>query len=115
MHRIYGTRRFLKWFYTRKQTNEEANLGTLRAQQKLKVEELKKKTSYYTTKSLLERYDPQAAAKKKQKAETAARKAQAMATGSMAPGQGQQLRQRNGGKEKRNEGVRVTKTFMRVV
>jgi hypothetical protein len=35
----------------------ESNLSNLRAQQKLKVEELKKKTSYYTTKSLLDRYD----------------------------------------------------------
>ncbi|ORY96607.1 hypothetical protein BCR43DRAFT_439970 [Syncephalastrum racemosum] len=58
---IYSIRRFLKWFYTRKQNYEESNLKTLRAQQRLKVEELKKKTSYYTTKSLLERYDPAAA------------------------------------------------------
>ncbi|KAI7847695.1 hypothetical protein BDC45DRAFT_525281 [Circinella umbellata] len=96
---IYYTRRLLKWFYTRKQTNEEANLGALRAQQKLKVEELKKKTSYYTTKSLLERYDLAAAQKKKQ--EQAQRNGQAaMATARQLPSPGQQqqqLRQRNGG------------------
>ncbi|KAG0170881.1 hypothetical protein DFQ28_002174 [Apophysomyces sp. BC1034] len=54
---IYYTRKLLTWFYARKQTSEENNLVGLRKQQKLKVEELKKKTSYYTTQSLLERYD----------------------------------------------------------
>lgn len=74
---IYFGRRGLKWFYSRKQTNEgkdqlvlqvrfvmrsnlylaEANVSSLRAQQKLKVEELKNKTAYYSTKLLLERYD----------------------------------------------------------
>ncbi|KAH8553561.1 hypothetical protein BGW37DRAFT_549483 [Umbelopsis sp. PMI_123] len=54
---IFFGRRGLQWFYSRKQANEESNLSNLRAQQKLKVEELKKKTSYYTTKSLLDRYD----------------------------------------------------------
>ncbi|KAI9484365.1 hypothetical protein BDB00DRAFT_152365 [Zychaea mexicana] len=96
---IYYTRRLLKWFYTRKQTNEEANLAALRAQQKLKVEELKKKTSYYTTKSLLERYDLAAAQRRKQEQQAQQR---AMATGAtprqQQPGaQQQQLRQRSGG------------------
>ncbi|KAG0174924.1 hypothetical protein DFQ28_003651 [Apophysomyces sp. BC1034] len=54
---IYYIRQGAAWYYTRKQKNEEVGLVALRAQQKLKVEELKKKTSYYTTKSLLERYD----------------------------------------------------------
>ncbi|KAG2226123.1 hypothetical protein INT45_011740, partial [Circinella minor] len=96
---IYYTRRLLKWFYTRKQTNEEANLGALRAQQKLKVEELKKKTSYYTTKSLLERYDLAAAQKKKQQEQAQRNGQAAMATARQqpSPGQQQQLRQRNGG------------------
>ncbi|KAJ2960797.1 hypothetical protein NQZ79_g3814 [Umbelopsis isabellina] len=72
---IYFGRRGLKWFYTRKQTNEESNVASLRAQQKLKVEELKKKTAYYTTKSLLERYDESSRQKAKQPAPGAARPA----------------------------------------
>ncbi|CAG8572632.1 11607_t:CDS:2 [Ambispora gerdemannii] len=44
-------------WYKRNETNEESQLRHLRAKQKLKVEELKKKTGYYTTKTLLERYD----------------------------------------------------------
>ncbi|KAF7729423.1 hypothetical protein EC973_004402 [Apophysomyces ossiformis] len=60
---IYYTRKLLSWFYSRKQSSEETNLAGLRKEQKLKLEELKKKTSYYTTQSLLERYD---LAKKKQ-------------------------------------------------
>ncbi|KAI8082906.1 uncharacterized protein BX664DRAFT_339387 [Halteromyces radiatus] len=63
---IYYLRKVLVWFYARKQTSEESNLSSLRAQQKLKVEELKKKTSYYTTQSLLERYDAEAQEKRKQ-------------------------------------------------
>jgi hypothetical protein len=43
-------------------------VASLRAQQKLKVEELKKKTAYYTTKSLLERYDESSRQKAKQPA-----------------------------------------------
>lgn len=43
-------------------------MASLRAQQKLKVEELKKKTAYYTTKSLLERYDESSRQKAKQPA-----------------------------------------------
>lgn len=35
----------------------ESQLSMLRADQRLKVEELKKKTAYYSTKTLLERYD----------------------------------------------------------
>jgi hypothetical protein len=35
----------------------ESQLSLLRADQRLKVEELKKKTAYYSTKTLLERYD----------------------------------------------------------
>ncbi|KAI8369629.1 uncharacterized protein BYT42DRAFT_607990 [Radiomyces spectabilis] len=65
---IYYTRKLLGWFYSRKQTSEEALLTALRAEQKLKVEELKKKTSYYSTQSLLDRYD-EAAQKKKREQE----------------------------------------------
>ena len=49
--------RFLALWYKRKETNETTQLEHLKAKQKLKVEELKKKTGYYTTKTLLERYD----------------------------------------------------------
>ncbi|RIA93507.1 hypothetical protein C1645_762172 [Glomus cerebriforme] len=49
--------RFLALWYKRKETNEISQLEHLRAKQRLKVEELKKKTGYYTTKTLLERYD----------------------------------------------------------
>ncbi|CAO3653922.1 unnamed protein product [Mucor hiemalis] len=48
----------LKWIYVKRLSSIETSLTSLRKQQKLKVEELKKKTAYYTTKSLLERYDP---------------------------------------------------------
>ncbi|CAH1766940.1 2580_t:CDS:2, partial [Entrophospora sp. SA101] len=49
--------RFLALWYKRKETNEISQLEHLRARQSLKVEELKKRTGYYTTKTLLERYD----------------------------------------------------------
>lgn len=49
--------RFLALWYKRKETTEISQLEHLRAKQKLKVEELKKKTGYYTTKTLLDRYD----------------------------------------------------------
>ena len=42
--------------------NPEKHLVTLRKQQKEKVEEIKKKTNYYTTKNLVERYDVPAGA-----------------------------------------------------
>jgi hypothetical protein len=57
----------LVWFYDQKQKKEETNLLKLRKEQKGKLEELKKKTSYYTTQSLLERYD-EVLAKKKEEA-----------------------------------------------
>jgi endoplasmic reticulum junction formation protein lunapark len=49
--------RFLALWYKRKETIEITQLEHLKAKQKLKVEELKKKTGYYTTQTLLERYD----------------------------------------------------------
>ncbi|KAL1932500.1 hypothetical protein VTP01DRAFT_8178 [Rhizomucor pusillus] len=89
---IYYTRRLLKWFYARKQSNEEANLKSLRAQQKLKVEELKKKTSYYTTKSILERYDPAAAEKAKKEAAQQQQQQHARTTARAAPDQQARMR-----------------------
>ncbi|KAF9112004.1 hypothetical protein BGX27_004120 [Mortierella sp. AM989] len=55
---IYAVRSLITVWYKRAKTNEESELSLLRADQRLKVEELKKKTAYYSTKTLLERYDP---------------------------------------------------------
>ncbi|KAG0377637.1 hypothetical protein BGX24_005740 [Mortierella sp. AD032] len=55
---IYFGRSGIALWYKRAKTNEESQLSLLRADQRLKVEELKKKTAYYSTKTLLERYDP---------------------------------------------------------
>ncbi|CAG8548222.1 10788_t:CDS:1 [Acaulospora colombiana] len=49
--------KFETLWYRRKEANEQAQLEQLKAKQKLKIEELKKKTAYYITKNLLERYD----------------------------------------------------------
>ncbi|KAF9182561.1 hypothetical protein BGZ51_004681 [Haplosporangium sp. Z 767] len=54
---IYMGRSLITVWYKRAKTNEESQLSVLRADQRLKVEELKKKTAYYSTKTLLERYD----------------------------------------------------------
>jgi hypothetical protein len=51
-------RKGLKWIFNKRLSSIETSLVSLRKKQKLKVEELKKKTAYYSTKSLLERYDP---------------------------------------------------------
>lgn len=45
-------------------TSIETSLVSLRKQQKLKVDELKKNTAYYSTKSLIDRYDPTSPEKK---------------------------------------------------
>ncbi|KAI8811872.1 hypothetical protein BJ742DRAFT_105170 [Cladochytrium replicatum] len=54
---IVGTRRLITMWYVNKRKTEEAQLENLRAKQKLKIEELKKKTAYYVTKGLIERYE----------------------------------------------------------
>ncbi|KAI8811413.1 hypothetical protein BJ742DRAFT_797634 [Cladochytrium replicatum] len=54
---IFGTRRLITTWYVNKRKTEEAQLENLRAKQKLKIEELKKKTAYYVTKGLIERYE----------------------------------------------------------
>ena len=46
----------LKWFRSRRST-QMAKLEELLRKQQQKVEELKKKTSYYTTKGLIERFE----------------------------------------------------------
>ncbi|KAG0340027.1 hypothetical protein BG000_000819 [Podila horticola] len=55
---IFTGQAVISRWYKRKKSNEESELSILRADQRLKVEELKKKTAYYSTKTLLERYDP---------------------------------------------------------
>lgn len=55
---VYVGRSLITVWYKRAKSNEESQLNVLRADQRLKVEELKKKTAYYSTKTLLERYDP---------------------------------------------------------
>ncbi|GAA5980566.1 hypothetical protein JCM11641_006683 [Rhodosporidiobolus odoratus] len=54
---IIFTRRFSRWFYHRKQDKEEATLKILTKKKQDKVEEIKKKTGYYSTRDLLEKYD----------------------------------------------------------
>ncbi|ORY07089.1 hypothetical protein K493DRAFT_332877 [Basidiobolus meristosporus CBS 931.73] len=54
---IYFVSRGVSFWYTRKRINEETHLENLKTKQRQKVEELKKKTAYYSTKNLLDRYD----------------------------------------------------------
>ncbi|GAA6022568.1 hypothetical protein JCM10207_006588 [Rhodosporidiobolus poonsookiae] len=56
---IIFARRFIRWFYHRKQDKEEKTLKVLVKEKQDKVEEIKKKTGYYTTRDLLEKYDEQ--------------------------------------------------------
>ncbi|KAF9645401.1 hypothetical protein BDM02DRAFT_3101450 [Thelephora ganbajun] len=54
---ILFARRIAQIWYTRIGDAEEKTLVTLRKQQREKIEEIKKKTNYYTTRNLLDRYD----------------------------------------------------------
>ncbi|KAF9784068.1 hypothetical protein BJ322DRAFT_1068471 [Thelephora terrestris] len=54
---ILFARRIAQVWYTRIGDAEEKTLVTLRKQQREKIEEIKKKTNYYTTRNLLDRYD----------------------------------------------------------
>ncbi|GAA5943848.1 hypothetical protein JCM3775_000211 [Rhodotorula graminis] len=54
---IIFTRRASRWFYHRKQDKEETQVKVLVKQKQDKVEEIKKKTGYYSTRDLLEKYD----------------------------------------------------------
>ncbi|KAJ1961100.1 hypothetical protein IWQ62_003986 [Dispira parvispora] len=54
---IYYTRKCIQLWYCRRQAWAETRIASLKEKQRVKVEELKKKTAYYTTKTLLERYD----------------------------------------------------------
>jgi len=54
---ILFTRRIVQIWYARIGDVEEKTLVTLRKHQRERIEEIKKKTNYYTTRNLLERYD----------------------------------------------------------
>ncbi|KAI8975556.1 hypothetical protein BDF20DRAFT_614749 [Mycotypha africana] len=58
--------KLIVWWYDQRTKKEELKLATLRKEQKDKLEDLKKKTSYYTTQSLIEKYDESIAKKKKE-------------------------------------------------
>ncbi|PCH35157.1 hypothetical protein WOLCODRAFT_166080 [Wolfiporia cocos MD-104 SS10] len=53
---ILFVRRIVQIWYARTADAEEKSLVTLRKQQREKIEEIKKKTNYYSTRNLLERY-----------------------------------------------------------
>ncbi|KAI9277535.1 hypothetical protein BY458DRAFT_488406 [Sporodiniella umbellata] len=61
---VYYTSKWMVHFYEVKQKQEESHLSVLCQEQKEKIEELKKRTSYYSTQSLIDRYDEQALKKK---------------------------------------------------
>ncbi|BGP47969.1 hypothetical protein JCM10450v2_003838 [Rhodotorula kratochvilovae] len=79
---IIFTRRASRWFYHRKQDKEEAQLKVLLKQKSDKVEEIKKKTGYYSTRDLLEKYDE---ALKKGPASNPATPAKQPANGAVKP------------------------------
>jgi len=54
---ILFIRRIVQIWYTRIGDAEEKTLKTLKKQQHEKIEEIKKKTNYYSTRNLIERYD----------------------------------------------------------
>ncbi|KAK9464511.1 hypothetical protein V1512DRAFT_230568 [Lipomyces arxii] len=54
---IYFLRRLISLAYDRQINRKESKLKVLRGQQKAKIEDLKSSMKYYSTKSLLERYD----------------------------------------------------------
>ncbi|GAA5966112.1 hypothetical protein JCM3765_002610 [Sporobolomyces pararoseus] len=54
---IVFTRRFVRWFYHRREAKEEMIIKSLLKKKQDKVEEIKKKTGYYSTRDLLEKYD----------------------------------------------------------
>ncbi|TFK46504.1 hypothetical protein OE88DRAFT_1667497 [Heliocybe sulcata] len=54
---ILFIRRIVQVWYTRIGDAEEKTLKTLKKQQHEKIEEIKKKTNYYSTRNLIERYD----------------------------------------------------------
>ncbi|GAO46189.1 hypothetical protein SAICODRAFT_69095 [Saitoella complicata NRRL Y-17804] len=59
---VYGVRNVLGVYYSRRISSEETQLLSLRSQQSSKIEELKTKTNFYSTQSLVQRYENAAAA-----------------------------------------------------
>jgi hypothetical protein len=59
MHRLYSLLRLSSLYFHRILSYQATWLTKLKETQKLKVEELKKQTSYYQTRGLIERYDPE--------------------------------------------------------
>ncbi|KAI9251831.1 hypothetical protein BDA99DRAFT_183349 [Phascolomyces articulosus] len=64
---IYYIRQLLRRIFAWSQNRIDLQLQTLRAEQKLKLDELKKKTAYYSTQSLIDRYDEEHKRQQKQK------------------------------------------------
>jgi endoplasmic reticulum junction formation protein lunapark len=56
--RVYGMRRSVKWWYTRRIEREIQEKEDVKTRLNEKIEELKEKSDYYNTQQLLERYDP---------------------------------------------------------
>lgn len=82
---IFYFRKMLRWIYLKRLSSIKTNLASLRKQQKLKVEELNKKTAYYSTKSLLDRYDPTSEKKKELDEEKRKKMMQEAKRGKAAP------------------------------
>ena len=55
--RVFGMRRSVRWWYTRRIEREIQEKETLKTRLDEKIEELKEKSDYYNTQQLLERYD----------------------------------------------------------
>ncbi|KAK4049096.1 hypothetical protein OIO90_005566 [Microbotryomycetes sp. JL221] len=93
------TRRFVRSFYRRQQTKEETNLRSLKKQQRAKVEELKRNTGYYSTKTLIDKYDDEQGSNKQHGIESTTTKggikAQARSNATKPPPQQQQQQQQN--------------------
>jgi endoplasmic reticulum junction formation protein lunapark len=58
--RVYGARRTVGWWYTRKIDREVETKEILKTRLEEKIEELKEKSDYYNTQQLLERFDSKA-------------------------------------------------------
>ncbi|KAH8917678.1 hypothetical protein BT69DRAFT_1323407 [Atractiella rhizophila] len=72
---ILAVRRIVAWWYRAKREHEEKVLVELRKKQRSKVEELKKKTGYYSTRDLLEKYDDSPSKEKQREKEAQEEKA----------------------------------------
>jgi endoplasmic reticulum junction formation protein lunapark len=59
--RVYGARRAVGWWYTRKIDREVETKEILKTRLEEKIEELKEKSDYYNTQQLLKRFDSKSA------------------------------------------------------